>query len=383
MYDDVSAFAFGPGRDSLYGPVLENDIYTMARVADVQVRPDSIDVRHILLPAGQNAAADSIVAAIKSGTTSFEAAAMQNSMDTQTSLQGGDLGTLPVEALMPEMAAPMLQARVGEVVKVNSAAGIHIMEVTGKTTPREKVQLAIINYNVEPSETTQQEVYGRVSDFISKASADHEAFNNVVAEDGLSKRVARIRSTERNLNGMENSREILRWAFNAKAGEVSPILEMNGDYVIASLAAASLDGIAPLGMVSEDITALLRRQKEGEIVASKMNGKSLDALASEFGTEVKEAAGVEFNTFYIDGVGVETKLIGAVSAVAENVLSKPVEGVSGVYVFEVTGRELTETTTPEMEKARQQATVESYISDRVSQSLLRQSNIKDNRIVYF
>lgn len=383
MYDEVSAFAFGPDRNSLYGPVMENDVYTMARVADVQMRPDSIGARHILLPAGQNALADSLMKAIRGGED-FARVALQNSADTETAMQGGDLGIFPAEYLLPELANPLMNARVGDIMTVTSQAGIHIMELTFKSKPREKVQLAIINYNVEPSDATQQEVYGRVSDFVSKASANYDAFKNAVAEGALSKRVARVRTTERTLNGMENSREVIRWAFNAKANEVSPILEMNGDYVVASVAAATTDGIAPLNIVSEEITEHLRFEKKGEMLSEKMNGKSLSTLAGEFDTEVKNAAGVDFTTFYINEVGVETKLIGAVSAVAVNAVSKPVKGVSGVYVFEVTGRQPVETaTTVEMEKARQQATAESYLAERTSQALLQGSNIKDNRIVYF
>lgn len=382
MYEGLSAFAFGPNRNSLYGPVLEGDVYTLARVTDVQNRPDTLGARHILLQPGQTALADSLVNVIRKGDD-FALLALQYSMDQETAIKGGDIGVFPTEYIIADLAVPLMNAHVNDVMTINTSAGLHVIQLTYKSKPREKVQVAIITYNVEPSEYTNQAIYSEATDFMSKAADNYDAFKNAVTESGLSKRVARVRASERTLNGMENSHEVLRWAFNAKAGDVSSILEINGDYIIAAVAAATADGIAPLNMVSEDITDFLRHQKKGEILSAQMDGKPLASLAAERGSEILEASGIEFNSFYIDGVGVETKLIGAVSAAPENTLSKPVTGAGGVYVFEVTGRELAESTTPEMEKARQQASAESYIIERISQALLQQSEVKDNRIMYF
>ena len=47
----LAKYAFGPDNQKMYGPVKEGDTYTLARVVDTKMLPDSVGARHILLPA--------------------------------------------------------------------------------------------------------------------------------------------------------------------------------------------------------------------------------------------------------------------------------------------------------------------------------------------
>ena len=82
-------------------------------------------------------------------------------------------------------------------------------------------------------------------------------------------------------------------------------------------------------------------------------------------------------------MGAETKLIGAVTGAPENTLSKPVTGINGVYLFDVTSRKTLDNVTPESERVRLEANAESYISERLMQALMDQSDITDNRVKFF
>ena len=86
----LAGYAFGPDSKQMYGPVLDNDVYTMARVADVKMLPDSIGARHILLPADKKAQADSILTALKGGA-SFAELSEKYSIDPQAKLRGRDV----------------------------------------------------------------------------------------------------------------------------------------------------------------------------------------------------------------------------------------------------------------------------------------------------
>ena len=151
-----------------------------------------------------------------------------------------------------------------------------------------------------------------------------------------------------------------------------------------ALTGVSEDGIAPLTAVSQNIATILRQQIKGKMLSDSLSGgTSLQAVATKVGAEVKEAGDVDFNSFYVNGVGVEPALIGAVSAVQPGALSKPVVGMAGVYLFDVTGRQNTDNVTPESERARLESMGLSYLSERVSQVLVEAANVKDNRVKFF
>lgn len=380
---NLAGFAFGPNSDKLYGPVLESDTYTIARVADSKMMPDSIGARHILIAADNAALADSLEKVLRSGAD-FAALAQEYSIDPQAAQQGGDLGVFPPERMIPEFSQAALAVDKGQFFRVTTPYGIHLGQLTYKSKPVKKVQLATISYKIEPSEITQQAIYGNVSKFISEASGSYENFKKATTDNALAKRVARIHNTDRDLNGMTNSREVVRWAFNAKKGEVSPIMEVDGNYVIAALDAASEDGYTPIAQISQQIAEVLRHEKKGRMLADSLSGgTSLAEMASRTGAEIKQASGIEFNGFYIEGVGVEPTLIGAVTAVEPGKLSKPVIGGQGVFLFDVTSRENVPTTTPESEKVRLQASAAAYMGERVSQALLDDSKIVDKRVKFF
>ena len=145
--------------------------------------------------------------------------------------------------------------------------------MTYLSKPTKKVQLATITYRIEPSQTTQQAVYANASKFIAEAHGSYENFDKAVASNSLSKRVARIRNTDRNLNGIDNSREIVRWAFNGEKGDVSAIMDIDGNYIVAAITGVTADGIAPVESVSKQIADILRLRKKGEMLSEELSGK--------------------------------------------------------------------------------------------------------------
>lgn len=306
------------------------------------------------------------------------------SNDPGSKSKGGDLGVFAPSQMVPEFGDAILANEKGKVFTVDSHFGTHIAEVTYLSKPTKKVQLATITYRIEPSQTTQQAVYANASKFIAEAHGSYENFDKAVASNSLSKRVARIRNTDRNLNGIDNSREIVRWAFNGEKGDVSAIMDIDGNYIVAAITGVTADGIAPVESVSKQIADILRLRKKGEMLSEELSGKgSLAETASKLETEVKEASGIEFNSFYIEGVGVEPKLIGAVTGVEESAQSKPVAGNAGVYLFDVTSRSAIETVTPESERVRLEANAQAYIIERANQALVDAVEITDNRVKFF
>ena len=77
------------------------------------------------------------------------------------------------------------------------------------------------------------------------------------------------------------------------------------------------------------------RDKKYDYIVQERSGATLAEQAASLGSEVEEFSDVTFGSFYVNGVGVEPRLVGAIASAEKGALSAPVKGMSGVYVFEV------------------------------------------------
>ena len=362
------------------GPTLNGDEYTLSRIADVKMLPDTLGAQHILLQKGQTALADSLVTVLRNGGD-FATLAAQYSLDQYS--QGGDLGRFTPAQLPMEFTDAAMKANVGDIYTVDSDAGLQVVKLTYKTRPVRKVQVATVTYKVDPSAATIQEAYQKASTFVTAAAGTAEGFAQAVSDQMLSKRTVRIRNTDRMINGLENSKEIVRWAFNGKAGEVSQIMDIDGNYYIAALT-----GVREKGYVSEkdataEITKVLMNKEKARILADELAGATLDEVAEKTGREIRNVENVEWNAFYLPEIGVEPQLVGAITAGTVGELSQPVEGVNGVYRFVVTDAQTTGVATEESEKVRLETDAVNFVLQRTMQALNEESDITDLRVKFF
>lgn len=383
LNNDLAALAFGNSPATMLGPVLNNDTYTISRVADYRVLPDSLGAKHILLAGGQKERADSLVNVLRKGGD-FAALSEQFSNDTNANQYGGDLGKFAPEQMIPEFSEACIAAKQGDVFVVESQYGLHVVQLYYKSAPVRKAQIATITYKIEPSTKTQQAAYEKASNLLTKSAGKYDTFKQVVTEDALSKRSVRIKNTDREINGLEGSKELVRWAFNGKLNELSTIMEINGDYIVAALTEIREEGIASVDQVATQIKAELVRQAKSKMIAEQLKG--IDPMAESTDSSIKSFTvnDLTFSSFYVENAGFEPKLIGAIcGGAAIDQVSKPIDGYMGVYVVTVTGDTTTGEATPGSEKVRIEATAQAYLPQRIAQVLSDQSDIKDMRVKFF
>lgn len=382
--EDTIAVTLFNNPDAIYGPVLRGDKYTISRLSHMKDLPDSLGARHILMLATDQEIADSLVNVLKSGGDFAELSA-QYSVDKSANATGGDLGVFAPEQMIPEFSDACIVRSVNDIFTVTTSYGIHIVELTKKSKPTAKAQIATISYDIEPSAETQQTIYGQASQFIASASESYDAFNRTATESALSKRVARITNDKRNLPGFDNARELVRWAFNEEQNAVSSIMEIDGDYLVAALTVVSEAGLAPINQVSTNIRSILMQEKKAQIISDNMKGfASLDAAASSIGEGVVKINELKFNEYYIDSLGYEPKLVGSIcGGAAKGSLSKPVDGGDGVFLFEVNNVVVAEDVTAESERVLLEASAQNYIMQRVNMVLFEGSEVVDMRVKFF
>ena len=366
-----------------YGPVLKNNEWTMARALDTKIVPDSMGIRHIVLPYTQEALADSLLTVLKGGAD-FAQVAAQYSVYDATAANGGEVGVMPFSAFSGEFAAALANAKTGDIVKIASGDAIQLMQVYRADKPSKHVQVASITYPVEASAATRRDIHNQAGTFSVNAKGSVEAFNDAASAAAVTPRIASLAQGERTIRGLEDSRDVARWAYGAEVGDVSEIFPVGKDYVIAMLTEIDDNEFAPLEKVSAQIRAQVLRDKKYDYIVKELSGSTLDEQAKSLGTEVADFDNVTFGAFYVNGPGFEPRLIGAISSTTEKgVLSAPVKGLSGVYVFEVNDIQTSDKQTAEGEKVRAQAMAESMAQQFSVQAIQQMAKIQDLRGKYF
>ncbi len=376
--DEAVALAKG----EMYGPINKNNNWTMSRVVSEISVPDSIGVRHIVLRYDQAALADSLHTALKGGAN-FAELAQEYSLYTQTAQAGGEVGVLPFSAFTGEFVNVLGSAKRGDIVKVAEGDMIQLIEVYRADAPAKHYKVATVEYPVEASQATIAALHSDAGMFSIAAKGSVDNFRASADEQGVVVKSASISNGERTVRSITDSRAIARWAFGAQVGELSEVFKTDGGYIVAMLTEVDDADYRSLATATPSIRTTLLRDKKFAEAAKSMTGSSLEAIGEAVGTDVKDFTNVKFASQYLPGIGVEPKVIGAITLGNVQGVSAPVQGNNAAYVFELDPVTATEDQTEAMERARAQATTEDRTSQYVFNAVQQMANIKDLRGKYF
>jgi peptidyl-prolyl cis-trans isomerase D len=392
----IADWAFSAKPGDFYGPYLENGEYKLAKVDQFKMLPDSTQASHILISpqtAGSlqkaKAIADSLKRNIDLGGN-FAEIAIKYSEDGGSKLKGGDLGWFKRKQMVPEFEEAAFSGEVNKLYVVQSRYGFHIIKPTKKGKETNQVRLAILSKKVEPSTETYQKVYSETSKFASE-NQTLEAFNKAVTDQKLDKKVAILKENDREVIGLESSRQLVRAAFTSERGKMlvnnegSTIFEYGNKFVIGAMTRSTEAGESTFEDTRIRVDLVVRKEKKAQLMADKLKnaGSDLTSVASKLSTEVKEASGVNFTSFSIPTLGFEPAVIGAVCSLPEGKISSPIEGNNGVYLVKVTSFTTGTDTNVKGEKIRLTQSIESQISSQLFESLKKLAEIDDKRSKFY
>jgi hypothetical protein len=252
----------------VFGPYFDNDAYNLVRIVDLQNRADSLKASHILIPyAGAfrsedtittkeraQAVADSLLNVLKKNVKKpelFAELATAFSSDKGSAEKGGDLDWFTDGTMVPTFNEFVMNNAVGQMGVVESPFGFHVIKVTGKTEMHPKARLAVLKHDVTASTKTYQDVFAVANKFVTE-NRTYDQFNAAIEAQGLTKRtMPRMTASTYQISGIENPRQIVRWAFEdkTKKGDVSSIFELDDMFVVAALTDVVPEGYAPLETV--------------------------------------------------------------------------------------------------------------------------------------
>jgi len=281
---------------------------------------------------------------------------------------------------------------------VTTQFGVHLVEVTGKKYDKNEtgIRIASLVSNIVPSEATQKDAYNKVSMLLNKSKTVAELKKNLAKNKDI--RIESSTPMGKNefflgpLGAGVQSRDIIRWAFEADIENVSPQVYVYRDenlyfdnkYVLVGLEDIIEEGLPSVEKIKKEIETLVINEKKGALIAAKMKGKSLESLASSFGEPVDTANGITFANPVIAGVGSEPKLLGKLFRYNTNDVTSPVIGNSGVYVAKIITKAAPSAPTELVTTKRNLvSTYRSQVNSKITQVLKDGATIKDNRSKFF
>lgn len=253
---------------------------------------------------------------------------------TQEGEEDQDYGWLTENDLPKNIAEPAFAGKKGTRFTVNLGMEDRTFEITDLTKATPKVKVAIMEREVTPSSKTYAAIYNQANQFVVN-NPNEEAFRAAAEEAKMEVETANnLQKMGNKVADLKSSRGIVRWAFNAKEGQVSDVFECGAKYIVAVLTACHDGEYRDF----EEVQATLRyeavNRKKAEYIIKEL-GKvaTLQEAADKMGTEVRHIDELKEDAYRFGTEGMEPAVIGTAFAAAAGEVSKPVKGNQGVYVL--------------------------------------------------
>ncbi len=384
----IDSFAFSGLKGSLIGPYFDGEYIKLSKISKIAMMPDSVKARHILVTKGDaRKTIDSLKKEIEKGAN-FALLAFKYSEDPGSKNKGGDLGWFPEGKMVGPFNDSCFLGKVGKLYVVETRYGVHLVELQEKGKETKKVQIATIAAKIEPSTATKNRIYSEANKFAGMNNTEALFAKAVEANGGKDKKVASdLKSGDRMIAGVESARQVIRWAYEAKQGDVSAVFDCNKQYIIACLKNVKEKGYAELASVKPQIEAEVAKEKKSTKILNDIknagNVGSLNELASKLkNTMVRDAIGVSFGNTSIPGVGMEPKIAGVASVLETGKISKPIVGNNGVYVIAVIKTDDAPVTNDKAEQAQNANMLKSRFGYFSYNVLKEKAEITDNRLQF-
>ena len=387
---DVDDFVFADGTrtGSVSQVITKDNTFIVTRVMDTAMVPDSVFVNGILLQGVQTDLADSLLNVLKTGKDNFgNVAAQYSAFNNPQAGAPGEYGWMTKNSMFPGVES-VFTAKLNDIYVIETQYGKHIVKVTDRTTPVLKKKVAILEKEALPSGNTINEFYVKANELATKADGKYDNLKKVVDEEGLALLTRNnLREGDENVGSInDRTKEISKWAFESKEGKVSNVLNINNDYyVVAALKKIHKEGYAPVSDVAANISSIIYNRKLGEKKAAEVAEKiagltSMEAIADTLSTTVSKREGISFASYMNQGL--DPKFIGAVSAAQEGVISAPLAGTIGVYVYKVDSRDTGSSFTEDDARSREQQ-MAYYSTQSILPVMMQDAGVEDNRARFY
>lgn len=342
---DTGIYHAQPG--TVFGPYNEGQFFKIYKLESVNQVADSARVRHILIGLNDQQTqqqkrskeqakkiADSLLVLLKEKKVSFDSLVKKVSDDPGSLKNGGDYGWFDEnESFVEPFKNAGLRGVKGNISVVETQFGYHIIEVLDVSkTKHTSYQVAEVFKQIAPSDETNQKIFAEASRFAGENNTA-EQFDRAVEKQNLVKRRADIREGEYRISGLDHVKDIAKWAFTAKKGEVA-VFSIPEKHVVVKLSGVRTKGILPIDEVKPEVTQKVREQKKSVILLDefqKAGDGSLEQIASKLNTQVVTQDNYVFQENHVNGLGNDVIAAGTIQGTAAGKMTKAVATHNGVF----------------------------------------------------
>ena len=371
----------------------DNTLNVVKLIGKTQL-PDSVEYRQIQV-GGETVdavrkTADSIYTALKGGAD-FEAIAKKYGQTGEkqwmTSATYERAQTIDVDTKAYISALNTLDAN--EVKNLDFSQGNIVLQVTARKAMVTKYDVAVVKHTIDFSKSTYSAAYNNFSQYVSE--------NNTL--EGLEKNAQKfgfrvqerqdLYSSEHTVAGLRATRDAMKWIFDAKEGNVSPLYECgNNDHLLViALTKVHPVGFRSLDDVKEQVKEQVIRDKKFDKAAEKLAGVKDIAAAKQKGAVIDSVRQITFSApVFVQSAGAsEPALSGAVAAVKQGAFSPAVvKGNGAAYLFQVLSKKQREGVKfDEKQQAQQLRQQAMQAASRFLNELYLKADVVDNRYLFF
>lgn len=355
-----------PNKDSIisiadgeiFGPYLDGKNYVIAKKLSTKTLPDSIKCRHILLgtvnpqtqePTMPDSIAkkriDSIELAIKSGAD-FDALEAKYSTDQAAHKDKGimtfDIATIQSDNFAKEFADFLLNEKGDTKKAVKTQFGWHYIEILEKKNPEPAYKIAYMAKEIVPSDETVNAANAGAAKLAGQVR-NLKAFEQYVQQNGLKKTDVPnvLKENDYALGGLSDARSIIKWAFDAKEGDVSTEpFNVGTEYIVPVVIKKMKEGLPDAKSARLNLESIIRNQLKASEIKKKLNNvATLESVASAYQKQILQSGAdstLTFNAVIINGIGNEPLVAGAAfNKEYQTKVSPPIAGNTGVFVIKV------------------------------------------------
>ena len=371
----------------------DNTLNVLKLLSKVQM-PDSIEYRQIQVGGATldevRKTADSIYTALKAGAN-FEELAQKYGQtgDKQwlTSAMYENSNTMDEESKNYLNSINTLS--VNDVKNLEFSQGNIVLQVTARKAMVDKYDVALVKHTIDFSKATYSDAYNKFSQYVSENKTIEELEKNAAKFGYQVQERKDMFNSEHNVVGIRATREAMKWIFDAKEGQVSPLYECgsNDNLLVVALTKIHPVGYRSLNDVQDMVKQEVIRDKKFEQIKAKFAGVADIAAAKAKGARVDSVKQITFSApVFVQATGSsEPALAGAVASLKQGDFSKAlIKGNGGAFLFRVIKKAQREGATFDakaVEKSLSQRAQQA--AGRFLQELYQKANVVDNRYLFF